>query len=177
MICAGFGGQGIMLLGKVLANCGMKQGYNVTWLPSYGAEVRGGTAHAQVKISRGEIANPMISRSDCVIIMNKPSLGKFTSRLAEGGLAIINTSLVDEVPDMPGRDVIAAPLTEEAIKIGNVRVANMIACGIFAGREKIISEDTLKKVIKEMAKGREELISPNLKALQAGLNIARKAEK
>ncbi len=178
VICAGFGGQGIMVLGKVLANCGLEEGKNVTWLPSYGAEVRGGTAHSQVKISGPSIASPLVGMADVIIIMNQPSLKKFLPRLKKKGLLIINSSMVkNENSDaFADKQVVKAPLTEEAIRIGNVRVANMIAAGILIGRTGAVRAKTLEKVIRLMAENREELIPPNLKAIRLGIEIADKED-
>ena len=97
IICAGFGGQGIMLMGKLLAEVGMKKGYHVTWMPSYGAEVRGGTAHSMVRISRAPIACPLVSAPTTAIVMNMPSFSKFISTIKPGGLAILNTSMIENL--------------------------------------------------------------------------------
>jgi 2-oxoglutarate ferredoxin oxidoreductase subunit gamma len=172
IICAGFGGQGIMVMGKVIAEAAMEKGFKVTWLPSYGAEVRGGTAHAMVRISSEEIGNPAVSVADAAIIMNSPSLEKFENKVKKGGLIIINTSLVAKSLERRDLDVVAAPLTGEAIKLGNVRVANMIAAGIYSAKKGLIDRATLVKVIEEMAGGRKELIPINVKAVERGMDIA-----
>ena len=171
IVCAGFGGQGIMVLGRVLANAGMKKGFHVTWFPSYGAEVRGGTAHSVVHISEDPIASPLVSSADTGIIMNTPSLDKFEKSIAKGGLLILNTSMMDRGPERDDLEVIETPLTDEAIKLGNIRVANMIAAGIYSVRKKIVDKEVLVGVIKEMAAGREELIPVNIKALERGIEI------
>lgn len=173
IICAGFGGQGIMVLGKVLTRCGMREELHVTWLPSYGAEVRGGTAHSQVRISTDPVASPVVKTPDILVIMNGPSLSRFMPSLREGGLAVINSSMVDAPPETDVSRIVMAPLTEEALKIGNVRVANMIAAAIVSLETGIFSLDTLQDVIVEMAQGREELIRPNLDAVKAGCAMAR----
>ena len=171
IICAGFGGQGIMVLGKVLAEAGMMKGLNVTWLPSYGAEVRGGTAHSAVRISSDMISSPMVAEADTAIIMNGPSLDKFETRILPGGLLILNSSLSQRDPVREDIDVVKAPLTEEAIKIGNVRVANMIAAGIFAARKGIFDGKVLGKVMEIMAAGREKILPVNIKAVELGMEI------
>ena len=99
ILCAGFGGQGIMLLGKLLAFSGMREEKHVTYLPSYGAEVRGGTAHCSVIISSEEIASPIVSSPSIAIIMNEPSLLKFESRIKQGGLIVLNSTLVLSTPE------------------------------------------------------------------------------
>jgi len=123
-----------MTLGKALANAGMEDGFHVTWISSYGAEVRGGTAHCMVKISSDNIANPSVRVADTAVIMNGPSLEKFEDKVRSGGLIIINKSMVDESVKRTDVEVIEVPLTDEAIKLGNVRVANMIAAGIYLFR-------------------------------------------
>ncbi|MFQ5952297.1 MAG: 2-oxoacid:acceptor oxidoreductase family protein [Candidatus Omnitrophota bacterium] len=172
IICAGFGGQGIMVLGRVLANAGMKKGYNVTWMPSYGAEVRGGTAHSMVKMSDKRIASPLVPAPDTAFIMSGPSLDKFEKKIKKGGMMILNTSMVKRKVRRKDLDVTKAPLTGEAIKLGNVKVANMIAIGIYVAKKKIFDRDLLFKVIEKMAMGHEELILINIKALEKGIEIA-----
>ena len=171
IISAGFGGQGVILLGKVLANAGMEQGFHVTWLPSYGAEVRGGTAYSMTKISSEAVATPVVASATGAIIMNEPSLSKFESRIVPGGLLILNTSLASHEVKRKDLDVIAVPLTEEAIKLGNVRVANMIAASIYATKKGIITKETLVNTIKKMAGGRKELIDINIKAVEKGESL------
>lgn len=169
IICAGFGGQGVMVIGKFLANAGMAQGLNVTWLPSYGVEVRGGTAHSSVRMSSGLIASPMVASPSAAIIMNGPSLDKFENRLASGGLLILNTSMSGRGPKRDDIEVVAGPLTDEAIKLGNVKVANMIAAGIYAAKKKIFTKETLLSVIEKMAGKIKEIVPINIKALERGM--------
>ncbi|MFH1552702.1 MAG: 2-oxoacid:acceptor oxidoreductase family protein [Candidatus Omnitrophota bacterium] len=172
IICAGFGGQGIMVLGKVLANAGMAKSLYVTWLPSYGAEVRGGTAHSMIRISSEPIASPVVSMADVVIAMNGPSMDKFKSKVTAGGLLILNTSMASGTVGRSDIDVVKAHLTDEAIKLGNVRVANMIAAGIFVAKKGIFDRGIMMNVIEEMAKGREQLVPINVKAVDRGIEIA-----
>ena len=171
IICAGFGGQGIMVLGKVIAEAGMLAGFNVTWLPSYGAEVRGGTAHSAIKISTKAIGSPYVSKADVAIVMNGPSLDKFEKRIKEGGLLILNTSLATDSPKRKDIEIIEVPLTDEAIGLGNVRVANMIAAGVLAKARGIFSEKILGEIIKKMAGKKEELIPINIKAVKRGIEL------
>ena len=173
IICAGFGGQGIMVLGKVLAAAGMEKGYNVTWMPSYGAEVRGGTAHSMVKIGSEQIASPIVVDVDTAFIMNEPSLDKFEKRIKQKGLLILNTSIIKRTPKRKDLNVIKARLTDEAIALGNVRVANMIAVGIYIARKKIFDKKMLFSVIETMAAGRKDLIPVNKKAIEKGREIGR----
>ena len=171
IICAGFGGQGIMVLGKVLANAGMEKELNVTWFPSYGAEVRGGTAHSAIRISSEQIGSPVVSQADTAIIMNDPSLDKFEERVKPGGLLILNTSMTTRRSKRTDIDVIEAPLTDEAIKLGNIRVANVVAAGIFAARKGIFNKEILTNVIKTMGAVKQEIIEINIKAVEKGIEI------
>ncbi|NQT90937.1 MAG: 2-oxoacid:acceptor oxidoreductase family protein, partial [Candidatus Omnitrophica bacterium] len=131
IICAGFGGQGIMLLGKFIAFGAMKKGFNVSWMPSYGAEVRGGTAHSMVVVSDEEVASPVVISCDTAIVMNGPSLDKFLPRIRPKGTLILNSSLIDDGIKKKGVTIIEAPMTDIAIKLGNVRAANVVALGQF----------------------------------------------
>ncbi|MBD3426980.1 MAG: 2-oxoacid:ferredoxin oxidoreductase subunit gamma [Candidatus Omnitrophica bacterium] len=171
IICAGFGGQGIMTLGKVLAQAGMMIGLNVTWMPSYGAEVRGGTAHSMVKISSDPIGSPLVTEADTAVIMNAPSLEKFEARVRKGGLVILNESMCSGDVKAPGIDAVKAPLTDEAIALGNVRVANMIAAGIFASRKGLFGKEVLIEVVKILGAGRKQIIPVNIKAVEKGFQI------
>jgi 2-oxoglutarate ferredoxin oxidoreductase subunit gamma len=175
IINAGFGGQGVMVLGKFFATCGMLCGLEVTWLPSYGAEVRGGTAHSFVKISSDKIANPVVFTPDAAIFMNGPSLDKFEQSIRPGGLLILNSSMSTQGVKRNDIDVVKAPLTDEAISLGNVRIANIIAAGIYAAKKRIFEEPLMENVIGKMLAGREDLITVNIKALKKGMEIGRKS--
>jgi len=171
VICAGFGGQGIMLMGKFLAEAGMKNGYNVTWLPSYGAEVRGGTAHSMVHISMHKIASPVVSRPTTCIVMNRPSLVKFIDRVKKGGLLIINSSMVNKIPDKKGIKIVKLPLTKLASELGNVKVANMIAIGAFIGLKKTLSLKHIEEALNRILPLKKDLVSINKKAIELGYKL------
>ncbi|MBM3245727.1 MAG: 2-oxoacid:ferredoxin oxidoreductase subunit gamma [Candidatus Omnitrophica bacterium] len=171
IIIAGAGGQGIMLLGKVLAEAAMQEGKFVTWLPAYGAEVRGGTAHCMVIISDRRIGSPRINQPDSLIIMNNPSLKKFKERVKNKTLLIINSSLVDKLPPK-NTETLSHPFTDLAIKLGNIKVANMLALGCYFARKNIVEEKTVLKVIFEMAPAdKKGLVEINQKALKEGLRL------
>ncbi len=172
IIIAGAGGQGIMLMGKVLAEAAMRLDKYVTWLPSYGAEVRGGTAHCMVIISDAEIGSPYIDKADTLIIMNGPSLNKFKDRIKKKGLLIVNSSL----GDIQGRDkrahIIKHPFTDSAIGLGNIKVANMIALGCFISQKSIVDLKSVSSVIQAIApKDKKSLIEINQKALLEGMKL------
>lgn len=174
IICAGFGGQGIMLIGKLLAQTGMSEGYNVTWLPSYGAEVRGGTAHSMIRISTGTIASPIITGATSCIIMNKLSMQKFMKRIVNGGLAILNSSMIDAIPKTGNVKIVSIPLTKYASDLGNIKIANMIALGAFAKIKGIISLKSIISNLDRVLPSKKELTTINKKALECGYALAQK---
>lgn len=168
VIIAGSGGQGIMLLGKVLAEGALLENKFVTWLPAYGPEVRGGAAHCMVTISDEEIGSPYIDQADALIIMNQVSLDKFKNRLKNTGIMVVNNSLAK-----PGNDIkaktIAGKFTDMAIGLGNIKVANMAALGSYLAVKRVVSIENILKVIKKMApKDKPELLKVNIAALKKG---------
>jgi len=173
VIIAGAGGQGIMLLGKVLAEAAMQEDKYVTWLPSYGAEVRGGTAHCLVVISDAEIGSPYIKEADSLIIMNGPSLKKFKGRIKNKGLLIVNSSLAGDVKDIDKKiHILKYPFTDLAIKLGNVKIANMIALGCFISQKNIVDSKSVSCVIQAIApEDKRGLIEINQKALLEGMKL------
>lgn len=171
IIIAGFGGQGIMLLGKVLAEASMREAKFVTWFPAYGAEVRGGTAHCMVVVSDQEIGSPYVDKADTLIAMNAPSLEKFKSRLATKGLLIINSSLVPASLNKSLR-VLQHPFTEIAANLGNIRVANIVVLGAFLSVKKIVKLESVEKVISDIApEDKKGLIAINQRALREGVKL------
>lgn len=168
ILCAGFGGQGIMFMGKLLAASGLEGGAHVTWMPSYGAEVRGGTAYSMIKISLGQIASPIVTDPDILIVMNKPSLVKYEGKLKEGGILIANKSLVGDFPKRKGIKTLNIPMTEIAHKLGDTRCANMVAIGALAARSRTLSIRNIANMLREVFKNKEELFVINKKALDKG---------
>jgi len=176
LIIAGFGGQGVMSMGQLLAYAGMIEHKHVAWIPSYGPEMRGGTANCAVTISDREISSPVVTEPSSVIIMNQPSLHKFEPAIKPGGLLIINSSLVSRKPtrnDIRVVEIAADELASE--KLGNTRVANIIMLGCYIKLtlavtiESII--DSLKKVFPQR---KHNLIPLNRRALELGAAIAEK---
>ncbi|MBU1091065.1 MAG: 2-oxoacid:acceptor oxidoreductase family protein [Candidatus Omnitrophica bacterium] len=171
IIIAGAGGQGIMLLGKVLAEAAMREGNFVTWMPSYGAEVRGGTAHCMVILSDKEISSPYIDKADILIVMNRPSLEKFRSRISNHGLLIMNSSLVSADGYKNARNY-KYPFTEIALRLGNIRVANMIALGALVAKKKLVSLKSVLEAISSIApKDKKDLVEINIRALKKGAQL------
>ncbi|MGD0336412.1 MAG: 2-oxoacid:acceptor oxidoreductase family protein [Candidatus Omnitrophota bacterium] len=171
VIIAGAGGQGIMLLGKILATAAMRENKFVSWLPSYGAEVRGGTAHCMLVISDKEIGSPYVEKADILLVLNEPSLEKFKNRTYKRGLLIINSSLVPRY-NHSGITIVQMPFTERAEALGNIKVANIVALGCLLSRDSLVAIKTMEKVIRDFAPaGKKELISTNIAALREGASL------
>lgn len=169
---AGFGGQGLLFLGRLLAEAGMRQNLHVSWLPSYGPEMRGGTANCHVNISTTEIGSPLVSAPTVLIAMNKPSLEKFENEVISGGLIIYDSGLIDHSPARSDVEVIALPATEIADKIGSAKSANMVALGALLGKTNMLDKDAVLEVVKGMTK-KAALLDLNLRAVEAGFEFAR----
>lgn len=175
IVIAGFGGQGIMLSGKLLAQTAMRAGREVTYMPSYGAEVRGGTANCMVVIADREIACPVVGRPDSLIVMNKASLSKFGPRLKDGGLLIMNSSLIDAEPNLNGSiEMVAVPADEIAVELGSRRSANMVAIGAYLQKRGHLSpQDAARALPDTIAKRYHKLLPVNTEALRRGGEFAR----
>lgn len=170
IIIAGEGGQGIMLLGKVLAEAAMAEGRFVTYLPAYGAEVRGGTANCMVIVSDTEIGSPLVQEADSLIIMNEPSFVRFAGRLSKKGTAFVNSSLVANETLI--KRSLQLPFTETAIRLGNQKCANMVALGCFCAQTKLIDIKGIIKIVEEHAQAhKKEFAALNKKALEAGAGL------
>ena len=176
VIIAGFGGQGVMLIGNLLAYAGMNSGLNVTYIPVYGPEMRGGTANCTVVVSDEDIGSPIIQTPKSLILMNQPSADKFLPRMEKGGLAVLNTSLVDMPANADGVHLLGVAANEIADKLGNVKMANMVALGAYIQATGVLplpkAADSLKDVISAHY---SKLIPKNIEALEAGAASAREA--
>jgi len=173
---SGFGGQGVLLLGLGVAQCGMLEGRKVSWMPSYGPEMRGGTAHCHVNVSEEEIGAPVISRPTVVVAMNQPSVEKFEHEMVQGGLLITNKSMVPEKPTRTDLEVFEVPASDIAAEMGNARLANMIMLGAYAGYTGIFSEETCIAALNSLIK-KKALIDINKKAIAAGYAFGVKSRK
>ncbi|MDN5330837.1 MAG: 2-oxoglutarate ferredoxin oxidoreductase subunit gamma [Tepidanaerobacteraceae bacterium] len=170
IIMAGFGGQGIMLMGEILAHSAMLEGREVSWIPSYGPEMRGGTANCMVVISDKRIPSPIISSPDVLVAMNKPSMEKFTPMVKSGGIVILNKALIDERPARDDIKVIEVDATGIADELGNMRVANMVALGVLIGETGIVKPETVIKSIDYFLPAhRKNMMEINEKALKRGI--------
>ncbi len=174
-IFAGFGGQGIMVMGKLLAWAAMREGLKVTWMPSYGAEVRGGTAHSMVVISDEMIPSPVVFTPSACVVMNRPSLDKFEELIKPDGTLVMNTTLIDKQPTRKDISILKVPLTQMATKLGNIRCANMIALGALNAKLKLVSLKVLIESLKEVIPPhRHDLLPVNEEALKEGTKLVSK---
>jgi len=174
IIIAGFGGQGVMSIGKTLVEAGMAEGIEVSWVPSYGPEMRGGTANCSVILSPELIGSPMVSDPTELIAMNAPSLAKFEASVVPGGVIFINGMDIHPKTVSDGVRVVNVPCAEIAGKLGNSRVANMVMLGAYIGATQALKPDTLKEMIRHKFAGpKAHLIDINLQALEAGLACGR----
>ncbi len=175
IIIAGFGGQGIMLAGKLLAQTAMDSDKEVTYMPSYGAEVRGGTANCMVVISDEAIASPLVTEPDTLIAMNKASLNKFATRLKPGGLLIMNSSLIDTEPKLDDTiEIISIPADQIALELGSGRSANMVVLGAYLQKCELLSADAAAKSLPDiLAKRHHKTLPVNIEALKQGAEFAK----
>ncbi|WP_419662770.1 KorC: 2-oxoglutarate ferredoxin oxidoreductase, subunit gamma [Desulfosarcina variabilis str. Montpellier] len=171
---AGFGGQGILLIGKILAHAAMEEGYEVAWVPSYGPEMRGGTAYCTVVIADRPIGSPIIKNPLHLVAMNGPSLEKFAPTVKKGGIIFVNSSLINFASGRDDVDEFNVPVMEIAKSVGNMRAANIVALAAFVARSKLVSMETLRNCIKEEFSNKPKLIPLNMKAVDAGANAAAK---
>jgi len=174
VIIAGFGGQGVILAGKILAQAGMDHGLQVTWLPSYGPEMRGGTANCTVVLSEDPVGSPIIDEPTGLVAMNLPSLDKFEAMVAPRGTIIVNSSLIEREIDRDDVSSVRIPLNEMAEEIGNPRTINMIALGALVKATGIVPLDTVTAAMRRMLEdgGKDRFIEPNERALRAGADAA-----
>ena len=166
---AGFGGQGVISAGILLAQAGVENKKNASWLPSYGPEMRGGTANCSVVVSDGEVYTPIVSAPDTVIIMNEPSLPKFEPLLKKGGLMIINSSLINSRPTRTDIKSVCVPCNQIAEKIGMDRIATLVALGAYCKLMGAVSVENIVHAMKKVYKrAKPEMLELNKKALEAG---------
>ena len=170
-IFAGFGGQGVLSMGLNLAQAAMLEGKNVTYLPSYGAEVRGGTANCTVAISDEEIASPVASSPDFIVAMNQPSLVRFQNQLQSGGLFFINSSLVEAEISRGDIDIVNVPANSIAEELGSPKSANMVMLGVFTKKSNLVSFSSVIEALRNTLKNKQKLIAINKKALLAGYDL------
>jgi len=171
--CAGFGGQGIVLMGRILAQAGMMEDKHTTFFPQYGAAMRGGTANCSVIISDKAIASPIVEEPDVVIIMNGPSLDRFEPTVKPGGWIFYNTSLIDREVERDDVNVFKVPANDIAEEVGSAKAANMVMLGAFAGRLKTLGLETVQAALGVQLHGKsDKVMDLNREAMRRGSALA-----
>ena len=180
VISAGFGGQGVMTMGKLLVAAAMREGREVTYFPCYGAEVRGGTAHCHVVISDEPIYSPSVEEANALFLFNQLSYDKFRKQLGDGGLMVLNSSLAETDPALERAArcrCLRIPATEAANEIGSVLVTNVIMLGAYCAAGKVVSAAAVLDEMAQMGKGKAHLLEINRRAFHKGEELAERAEK
>lgn len=169
-VFAGFGGQGILFAGQILARAAIKDGLETFWIPSYGPEMRGGTASCTVIVGDREIGSPVVDRYDAAVVMNPPSLAKFAPRMADGGLLIVNASLVADPAPVDGLDEVRLDCTRLAAEAGDDKLISVVALGALVGRSGIVTSESTRQAIREVVGAkRPQVLDADLAAFDAGL--------
>jgi 2-oxoglutarate ferredoxin oxidoreductase subunit gamma len=172
ILIAGSGGQGVILTGKMLAQAAVAEGWNATYIPAYGAEVRGGTAHCHVKISRRQIGSPIVEDATIVVAMNEPSYRAFSALLRKGSTLVVNSSLVPTVARHAGIKVVAIELTKIAADMGSLRSANMLVLGLCAGLLGLGNRASLADLLSDtLGKKDPQTLEVNERILKKGLEL------
>lgn len=169
ILIAGFGGQGVMSMGQLIAYAGMNEGKYVSWLPSYGPEQRGGTANCAVVVSGEQVGSPLVSQPTTAIVLNNPSFEKFEPTVRSGGLLIVNASLISKLSERTDINVMNIRATEIANELGNPKIANMILLGAFLEITGILSDDSILEALKKvLSPEKHSLLDINKRALERG---------
>ena len=173
IIISGFGGQGVMSIGKNLVEAGMAEGFQVTWAPSYGPEMRGGTANCSVVLSDKPVGSPVFSFPTELIAMNGPSIDKFAPTVLSGGLVLVNSSVVSKKVERSDVKALYVPCEGIAYEVGNPKVANMVMLGAYVAATGALKPETIEQMIHEMFTGaKAKLVPLNLEALKRGMACA-----
>jgi 2-oxoglutarate ferredoxin oxidoreductase subunit gamma len=173
VLWAGFGGQGVMVAGQLLAYTGIEESKNVVWLPSYGPEMRGGTAYCMVVVSDARIGSPIIDSPQAACVFNRPSFDKFAPRIKPGGLLLVNSSLIDVTTDRTDIAEILVPANQMAIEAGSPKVTNVAMLGAFVGATGIVKIDNVEKVLIDKLGQKKALVEINRRVLTAGYELGR----
>ena len=174
IIFAGFGGQGMLLIGKFVAMAAMLDGKHVSWLPSYGPEMRGGTANCSVIVSDKDVASPLVDKADVIVAMNLPSLDKFEEHVKHGGLLVINSSIIERKSTRDDITVVYCDANRIAEAVGNPKGANVAILGAMLEKEPIVDIDKMTEAIRiELGERKARFLEGNKKALVAGMEAAR----
>jgi len=170
---AGFGGQGIMTAGKLLALAGMAEGKEVCWIPSYGPEMRGGTAYCTVVVADRLIGSPVVNDPECIFVFNRPSLDKFAARVKPNGMLFINSSLIDVRADRTDIQQVLVPCNDIANALNNVRSLNLVGLGAFVARSGFVSLETQRQVLQQEFAKKGKVLQAVLKVFDAGVQAAK----
>lgn len=174
VVIAGFGGQGVLTVGQILAYAGLAEGRHVSWYPSYGPEQRGGTANAAVVISDEPVASPLVAEPTAAIVMNLPSLEKFEPLVRPGGVLVINTSLAARAPRRRDIKLVPVPATETALALGSPLVANMVALGALLANLPVVAPDSVMAAVAHaLGPAKADRLPLNRVALTKGLDLGR----
>lgn len=173
IVFAGFGGQGVLFAGQLLAYTAMDEGKHVTWIPSYGPEMRGGTANCTVVISDEPVGSPVVRNPAIVVALNLPSLDKYESELKTGGLLIFNSSLIERQVTRSDVEVLSVPANDIANEIGSARLLNVVTVGALLARRPVVNIDAVRETLDAKLTGKKRaLLELNYQALQAGRALA-----
>ena len=174
LIIAGFGGQGVLSMGKILAYSGVMQDYEVTWMPSYGPEMRGGTANCSVIVSDEPVASPLVDKADVIVAMNRPSLDKFEDHVKPGGVLVVNSSIIDRKAVRDDIQVVYCDANAIAESIGNPKGANVAILGAVLEKVPVTTVEQMTEAIRiELGERKARFLDGNKKALVAGMEAAR----
>lgn len=174
LIIAGFGGQGVLSMGKILAYSGVMQDYEVTWMPSYGPEMRGGTANCSVIVSDEPVASPLVDKADVIVAMNRPSLDKFEDHVKPGGVLVVNSSIIDRKAVRDDIQVVYCDANAIAESIGNPKGANVAILGAVLEKVPVTTVEQMTEAIRiELGERKARFLEGNKKALVAGMEAAR----
>jgi 2-oxoglutarate ferredoxin oxidoreductase subunit gamma len=173
IIIAGFGGQGVLSMGQLLAYAAMLEGKEMSWMPSYGPEMRGGTANCIVIVSNARISSPIVSKFDSAIILNQPSLDKFQSAVKPGGLLLYEQSTIISPPNRTDIEILRIPGMQEAHKLTSKQIANVVMLGAFLERRPIVTPENIVKALRSVLPShRQHLLAANEQALARGKELA-----
>jgi 2-oxoglutarate ferredoxin oxidoreductase subunit gamma len=174
IIISGFGGQGTLFAGQLLTYSGMDEGWHVTWIPSYGPEMRGGTAHCTVILSDDDIGSPIVRRPTIGIVMNPDSMDKYEPLVKPGGLLLVNSTLIQTKSQRTDIDVVYVPANDLALEMGNVKMANVVLLGALLGVREILPVASIERTLDEhIPAERRKIIAPNKRALHRGVDYVK----
>jgi len=173
ILIAGFGGQGVLSMGQLLAHAGLLEGKEVSWLPSYGPEMRGGTAYCNVIISDEPVGAPVVTEPTCLMALNRPSLEKFIGSVQAGGYVFVNSSLIDIKVERTDVKVYYIPCNELAAELGNSKVGNIVMLGAFIALSGAVTAKDILTSLSTVLKGKQNLLEVNARALEKGEEIVK----